>query len=166
MLRRGAALLLGLLLATVTAAPAMADGPIVCPPGTIPDPNGGQCVITVLVPGGGGSNGGGGWWRQPSASGEADLHVHLAWFAEGHAVLERRWVVVGVAAGVLQGGVAAAAVERPGVGWPHGGADLRVHPPRYRSRSCRSGLLDLAGAAAGWCAAGPSGPGPAGDRRR
>jgi hypothetical protein len=60
MLRLGAALLLGLLLATVTAAPAMADGPIVCPPGTIPDPNGGQCVITVLVPGGAGSNGGGG----------------------------------------------------------------------------------------------------------
>jgi hypothetical protein len=56
-LRRAAALCLCLLFAAMTAAPALAE-PIVCPPGTVPDPNGGQCVITVLVPGTGGGNGG------------------------------------------------------------------------------------------------------------
>ena len=59
MLRRAAALALCLLFAAMTAAPALAE-PIVCPPGTVPDPNGGQCVITVLVPGTGGGNGGNG----------------------------------------------------------------------------------------------------------
>lgn len=59
MLRRAAALGLCLLFAAITAAPALAE-PIVCPPGTVPDPNGGQCVITVLVPGTGGGNGGNG----------------------------------------------------------------------------------------------------------
>lgn len=59
MLRRAAALGLCLLFAAMTAAPALAE-PIVCPPGTVPDPNGGQCVITVLVPGTGGGNGGNG----------------------------------------------------------------------------------------------------------
>ena len=59
MLRRAATLGLCLLLAAMTAAPALAE-PIVCPPGTVPDPNGGQCVITVLVPGTGGGNGGNG----------------------------------------------------------------------------------------------------------
>jgi hypothetical protein len=58
-LRRAAALGLCLLFAAITAAPALAE-PIVCPPGTVPDPNGGQCVITVLVPGTGGGNGGNG----------------------------------------------------------------------------------------------------------
>jgi hypothetical protein len=58
-LRRAAALGLCLLFAAMTAAPALAE-PIVCPPGTVPDPNGGQCVITVLVPGTGGGNGGNG----------------------------------------------------------------------------------------------------------
>jgi hypothetical protein len=56
-LRRAAALCLCLLFAAMTAAPALAE-PIVCPPGTVPDPNGGQCVITVLVPGTSGGNGG------------------------------------------------------------------------------------------------------------
>lgn len=56
---RAAALGLSLLLAAMAAAPALAE-PIVCPPGTVPDPNGGQCVITVLVPGTGGGNGGNG----------------------------------------------------------------------------------------------------------
>lgn len=59
MLRRAAALGLCLLFAAMTAAPALAE-PIVCPPGTVPDPNGGQCVITVLVPGTGGGSGGNG----------------------------------------------------------------------------------------------------------
>jgi hypothetical protein len=58
-LRRAAALGLCLLFAAMTAAPALAE-PIVCPPGTVPDPNGGQCVITVLVPGTSGGNGGNG----------------------------------------------------------------------------------------------------------
>jgi len=55
-LRRAAALGLCLLFAAMTATPALAE-PIVCPPGTVPDPNGGQCVITVLVPGTSGGNG-------------------------------------------------------------------------------------------------------------
>ena len=59
MLRRAATLGLCLLFAAMTAAPALAE-PIVCPPGTVPDPNGGQCVITVLVPGTSGGNGGNG----------------------------------------------------------------------------------------------------------
>jgi hypothetical protein len=58
MLRRAVTLAMGLLLAAVYALPAFAEDPIVCPPGTVPDPNGGQCVITVVVPGGGGSGGG------------------------------------------------------------------------------------------------------------
>lgn len=57
MLRRWAALVLGVLFAGISAAPVMATDPIVCPPGSVPDPNGGQCVITVLVPGSGGSGG-------------------------------------------------------------------------------------------------------------
>ena len=49
------------------AHPAAAESPIVCPPGSEPDPRGGICIITVEKPGGGGSNGGGGGGAEPDS---------------------------------------------------------------------------------------------------
>ena len=49
----------GLLLGTMPSA-AAADPPISCPPGTVPSPRTGQCIIVVTEPGGGAGGGGGG----------------------------------------------------------------------------------------------------------
>ena len=67
MLRRVAIFMLLALSLALGAHPAEGEPPIVCPPGSEPDPRGGICIITVTNPGGGGrGDGGGGGTSHPA----------------------------------------------------------------------------------------------------
>ena len=76
MLRRLAVLVLALAGVMVGATPASAgDGPVTCPPGTVPDPVSQKCVIV-------GHRSGRGWrprrgrgWRPGGLNGSCRLHV-------------------------------------------------------------------------------------------
>src|SRR5688572_17354231 len=59
MLRRIAIVAFVALAVTVSGPSEAGAEPIVCPPGSEPDPRGGICIITVMDAGGGGAGGGG-----------------------------------------------------------------------------------------------------------